>query len=200
MLRHGRPVAAIAISPDGKLLASAGWDKCVRIWELASGKELQQLQGQKESLQAQVDAGNRPGGNAGGDTGKPTKPGTGDKSPKHDVTRIEVAGDVLFDPGSVVIKAGGKKELDKIASQIKKKYPSNRIRVEGYTDSDPVNKVKDKFPNNKALSTARAEAVEKYLATKGISASRISAMGMGEANPKATKAASRRVEIVILGG
>jgi outer membrane protein OmpA-like peptidoglycan-associated protein len=38
----------------------------------------------------------------------------------------------------------------------------------------------------------------KYLESKGISSSRLSAVGRGAANPKKSKAESRRVEIIIL--
>lgn len=114
-------------------------------------------------------------------------------------TRIEVAGDKLFASGSVAIMAAGKAELDKVAARIKKEFPGASIRVEGYTDSDPPKKVAKVYPTNEALSMARAQAVEKYLSSKGISSNRIEAVGMGSANPKSTKAASRRVEIVING-
>lgn len=111
---------------------------------------------------------------------------------------IVVAGDVLFSSGSAVLTSGGKKEIDTVIAKIKSKHAGDSIRVEGYTDSDPIVKAKDKFPTNKALSQARAQAVENYMSSKGISASRISAVGMGSESPKATKAASRRVEIVIV--
>jgi cytochrome c len=34
---HTGPIAALAQSPDGKLLASASWDRAVRLWPLAGG-------------------------------------------------------------------------------------------------------------------------------------------------------------------
>lgn len=113
------------------------------------------------------------------------------------MTRIEVSGDKLFASGSTSIMPAGKAELDKIAARIKREFPNASLRVEGYTDSDPIRK--SKFASNEALSLERARAVEKYLASKGIPSSRIEAVGMGSANPKATKAASRRVEIVVMG-
>lgn len=106
-----------------------------------------------------------------------------------------VSGDVLFPSGQATLKPEAKKELDRIATTIKTKHAGATIRVEGYTDTDPIKK--SKWGSNEALSQARAEAVEKYLASKGISAGRISAVGMGAANPKSTKAASRRVEIIV---
>ena len=109
---------------------------------------------------------------------------------------ITVAGDVLFASGQVTLKSEAKKELDKIARDLNGKYSGHQVRVEGYTDSDPIKK--SKFGSNEALSQARAEAVEKYLISKGVSTDRISAVGMGAAKAKATKPASRRVEIVVV--
>jgi len=40
---HGNHARAIAFRDDGKLLASAGLDRCVKIWEVASGRELRSL-------------------------------------------------------------------------------------------------------------------------------------------------------------
>ncbi len=106
---------------------------------------------------------------------------------------ITVAGDVLFDSGSATLKSSAKSKLDDVAKTIRNNYGGSRVRVEGYTDSDPIKR--SKWGSNEALSQARADAVKSYLQSKGIS--RITSVGMGSANPKSTKAASRRVEIVI---
>ena len=41
--RHGRDVYSVAFHPDGKTLASGGWDNTVRIWDRATGKELRRF-------------------------------------------------------------------------------------------------------------------------------------------------------------
>jgi RNA polymerase sigma factor (sigma-70 family) len=42
-LRHGREVRSVAFHPDGKTLASGGQDNTVRLWEIATGKELRRF-------------------------------------------------------------------------------------------------------------------------------------------------------------
>jgi len=111
---------------------------------------------------------------------------------------VEVAGDVLFDSGSTILKSTSRKTLDRVARIILDKYAGNQVRVEGYTDSDPIRKQKDKYDSNEALSAARALAVEKYLVSRGLSSDMVYAAAFGPASPKSTKKASRRVEIVIL--
>jgi len=110
---------------------------------------------------------------------------------------VEVAGDVLFASGSVTLKNDAKRTLDQIASAIQSKFPGNEIQVAGFTDSDPIKK--SKWGSNERLSAERALAVEEYLATRGIAKDRMYVAGYGPAKSKGTKAASRRVEIVILG-
>lgn len=109
---------------------------------------------------------------------------------------LTVAGDVLFSSGRVTLKDEGKRELDRIARMLLSQYPSNTIRVEGYTDSDPIRK--SGWKTNERLSSERALAVEAYLVARGVEADRIYSAAMGAARPKSSKQASRRVEIVIL--
>jgi WD40 repeat protein len=49
-LRHGSTVYAVAYSPDGKLLASAGDDCLIRVWDPATGKELRRLRGHQNRV------------------------------------------------------------------------------------------------------------------------------------------------------
>ncbi|MCC6678836.1 MAG: OmpA family protein [Phycisphaerales bacterium] len=125
-----------------------------------------------------------------------TSPGGRQGSPGTVVREFDVVGDVLFDSGQATVKAGAKPQLDRIASTIKSRYSGYQVRVEGHTDSDPIRK--SKWKTNDALSEARAEAVKKYLASKGISSSKIEAVGMGSSEPKGSKKESRRVEIKVL--
>lgn len=124
-------------------------------------------------------------------------PGTTTRRDAADLV-VEVAGDVLFDSGSVVLKTTSKRTLDRVAEKIRSSYAYNTIRVAGHTDSDPIRKQKGKYADNEELSAQRALAVERYLVSRGIPASQIYSAAFGPADPKGTKAASRRVEIVIL--
>jgi chemotaxis protein MotB len=129
----------------------------------------------------------------GGDFG----PGTTTRRDQADLV-VEVAGDVLFDSGSIVLKPTAKRTLDQVARRIMSDYSSNTIRVEGYTDTDPLKKQKGKYKDNEELSAERALAVERYLVGRGVASSRVYSAAFGPAKPKGSKKASRRVEIVIL--
>ena len=111
---------------------------------------------------------------------------------------VSIVGDVLFDSGSNVLKADAKRSLDQVASVLRARYPGHSIRVEGYSDSDPIKK--SKWETNERLSGERAMAVEAYLVSKGISKDQIYYAGFGTAIAKESKAKSRRVEIVVLAG
>ncbi|MEM9083819.1 MAG: OmpA family protein [Planctomycetota bacterium] len=109
---------------------------------------------------------------------------------------VTVAGDVLFSAGSVTLRNDAKTTLNTIASNLNARYATNSIRIAGHTDSDPIRK--SKWETNERLSAERALAVEAYLGTRGVSMDRMYAAGFGDAQPRETKARSRRVEIIII--
>lgn len=109
---------------------------------------------------------------------------------------VRVPGDVLFAPGKTDLKDSARKTLDKIAQVIKSDYPHNKIRIEGYTDTDPIRK--SKWADNLELSLERAAAVHRYLQKQGVRPERMEAVGLGEWHPRSSKASSRRVEIIVV--
>lgn len=109
---------------------------------------------------------------------------------------VDIAGEVLFDSGSVTIKSGARGVLDGVVRVIQQRYPNAEIRVAGYTDNDPIKK--SDWKTNERLSAERAMAVESYLVSKGLSNDRVHSAAYGPAKPKASKRESRRVEIIIL--
>lgn len=82
------------------------------------------------------------------------------------------------------------------AVEVLKQNPNMHITIEGHTDS-----MGSREPNRK-LSQRRAEKVKYYLISKGISASRLTAIGYGESRPVADnryeegRAKNRRVEFI----
>lgn len=127
------------------------------------------------------------------------------RDPKGSI-HIAVAGSVLFDPGRADLKPGCHETLMRIAHTLKAQYPNHAIRIEGHTDSTPVVHSRDRYPDNMALSQARAASVYDFLAKRGgISSSHIYTAGYGDRQPlvspertAADRAKNRRVEIVIL--
>ncbi|RIV43903.1 OmpA family protein [Flagellimonas pelagia] len=101
---------------------------------------------------------------------------------------------ILFDTGKSSIKAESTSVMVDII-QILNEYPNAKFTVEGHTDSQGSD------ATNQALSEKRANAVRDFLIDKGISASRLTAIGYGESKPIATnntragRAQNRRVEI-----
>lgn len=109
---------------------------------------------------------------------------------------VRVQGDILFASGKVSLKNSAKSTLNQIASVIQSEYPGNTIRVEGYTDSDPIRK--SKWKDNLELSLQRAAAVHRQLQSQGIASDNMYAAGFGAARARETKAKSRRVQIVVV--
>lgn len=111
---------------------------------------------------------------------------------------IGVEDSVTFSSGSDSLKDTAHKILNKIASVLKRDFSGCKIYVEGHTDSDPIQKTKDKFTDNRDLSAARANAVARYLISQGVSEQQIVIVGYGQFDPRdpKVKERNRRVEIV----
>jgi chemotaxis protein MotB len=111
---------------------------------------------------------------------------------------VNIPGDVLFPSGKADLKDTSKSTLNKIIAAVKKDYPGKRIIVQGYTDTDPITRTKDKWKDNLDLSAERARSVAQYLVSQGIaSKGGVGLQAYGDTEPKATKDRSRRVEIVV---
>jgi len=112
---------------------------------------------------------------------------------------------IIFPSGSAQISKAGKKVLDKVVS-ILKEVKDKRIQVEGHTDNVKIaSDLKNRFPTNWELSTARATEVVRYLQENGsIDPNLLSATGYGEYQPVAPndteegRHKNRRIEIVLL--
>ena len=108
---------------------------------------------------------------------------------------VRVPGDVLFDSGQVELRGGSRQTLQQIASVLQREHAGDTVRVEGYTDTDPIRH--SPWADNMELSAQRALAVYRYLKDQGIDPRRMYAAAYGEHRPRATKEQSRRVEIVV---
>jgi chemotaxis protein MotB len=109
---------------------------------------------------------------------------------------VAVESDVLFASGKASLKSAAKASLDDVATVLSRSYADHLIRVEGHTDSDPIRK--SGYKSNYHLGFERAYAVRDYLVSRGVAAERISTASFGPDQPMATKAASRRVQIVVM--
>jgi len=113
--------------------------------------------------------------------------------------QIELKDSILFTSGSAEPGAQAQSIFDEIA-QILQDYPHG-IQVEGHTDNVPVNL--PRYPSNWELSAARAAAIVKWLASKGVNPAQLSAVGYGEFQPIADndtadgRAQNRRVALMI---
>jgi len=111
---------------------------------------------------------------------------------------------ILFDSGSVDINPGGKELLRIMAGSLKVAKDQD-IVVEGHTDNVPLSAaLRQRFPSNWELSTARAAAVARFFQQAvGIRPERLSARGYSLYRPIAPnkteegRRQNRRIEIIL---
>jgi chemotaxis protein MotB len=118
-------------------------------------------------------------------------------------TYISVPGSVLFKPGSAKLTTEAKATLSRIIEVIHEQYAGKHVRVDGFTDNEPVTRSKDKWDDNFDLSGGRALSVLHFLEAHGIEKKDLGFAGFGEERAKASnvtesnRAKNRRVEIVV---
>lgn len=111
--------------------------------------------------------------------------------------RLIMPSNITFATDSAVFQTSFNRVLDSVA-KVLKEYDQTLVQVVGYTDNTGT------LAYNNQLSLKRAQAVATYLQNRGVSASRLSVMGMGPSNPIASNSTAagreqnRRVEITLI--
>jgi chemotaxis protein MotB len=122
---------------------------------------------------------------------------------------ISLVTDAFFESGSPNLTPEGEETVAKIGRFLREPvFGSNAIRVEGHTDNSqipPTGRLRDLYPTNWELSSARATRVVRILNEEyGIGGRNLQAIGYGEFQPVESndieegRAYNRRVEIVVM--
>jgi OOP family OmpA-OmpF porin len=107
------------------------------------------------------------------------------------------ANNIQFNTGNATLTKAAIAELNKLATILNEHAEIKKVAIEGHTDNT------GKAENNQKLSERRAAAVQAYLVKKGVDASRLSNVGLGDTKPagdnatKEGKALNRRVEFKV---
>ena len=117
------------------------------------------------------------------------------------VLEQKLVGSIKFEIGSADLRPPSIPALAAIAKELKE-YPHQRIKIVGHTDNRRIQT--PEFPNNQALSLARAKVVRDFLVeTGGIESERILVEGRGASQPVASndtvagRSMNRRAEIFL---
>ncbi|MEM1057848.1 MAG: OmpA family protein [Verrucomicrobiota bacterium] len=116
---------------------------------------------------------------------------------------LRIENSVIYIPGELKLTPEAESILARLAEQMKPLLETHEIRLEAYTDSDPITgAMKKRFASNTELAAARAEVVARFLEEQaGIDADRIAVVARGERQPVLpntsgeNKAKNRRLEI-----
>jgi type VI secretion system protein ImpK len=119
-----------------------------------------------------------------------------------DVSRITIllAGSGMFGSGSDVLTDRFRKPLENVGAALEDQ--PGQVIIAGHSDAQPI--ATARFPNNMALSLARADSVRKRLEGILSDPARLSAEGRGDKEPIADnatregRAKNRRIEIILL--
>jgi len=117
-----------------------------------------------------------------------------------DYVEIEIKSELLFQQGGTRLSKEARDVATKLA-KVLKNFP-NSMRVEGYTDDRPIKSAV--YPSNWELSAARAGAIVRLFAEKGVHPAQLSAVGYAEFRPVADNTTlegrikNRRVSVIVL--
>jgi outer membrane protein OmpA-like peptidoglycan-associated protein len=109
---------------------------------------------------------------------------------------VVTLGDVLFETDRAELKTGATRSLDQLADALRSDDRGS-VAIEGHTDSTGSRNY------NVELSLRRAQSVQAYLVSHGVSPSRITVRGMGPDFPVADNTSTsgrlqnRRVEVIV---
>jgi chemotaxis protein MotB len=116
---------------------------------------------------------------------------------------VSLSSSLLFASEDVNLKPDGTVVLQRIG-QIIGQGSNRAIQVTGHTDNQVISKeLRKTFPNNRALSWARADSARKALISGGTPPEHIRAIGLADKKPLASNATeagrqkNRRIEIVV---
>src|SRR5438093_13155593 len=100
-------------------------------------------------------------------------PGVEVTRPAENEIAVQLTNDILFDFNSAALRSESQQTLRDLANNFQR-YPDESITVEGHTDNVGSPEY------NQGLSERRAGSVKDYLASQGVSSSRVTAIGYGE--------------------
>lgn len=118
---------------------------------------------------------------------------------------VNLLNKILFDSGKTVIKKEGQKVL-KTLGDVLSKFPDKALQIAGHTDNVQISeRLRERYPSNWELSTARANSVVHFLQDKvGLLGGRMIAAGYSEYQPVASneeaegRAQNRRIQILLV--
>lgn len=123
-----------------------------------------------------------------------------------DAVKVTFDSGILFTTGSSTLSTTAKSSLSQFATNVLTKNTDMDVAIQGYTDNAGWKNctAEQSQQKNQQLSLQRAQSVETYLKSCGVSASQIQSVnGYGEANPVADnstaagKEQNRRVEVYL---
>lgn len=118
---------------------------------------------------------------------------------------VNLLNKILFDSGKTTIKKEGQKVLQTLGDVLNK-FPDKALQIAGHTDNVQISeRLRERYPSNWELSTARATNVVHFLQDKvGLSGERMIAAGYSEYQPVADnedaegRALNRRIQILLV--